>query len=101
MVMNADAVEACLLAAGDEGGEVRQGAPNGDSDIHADPLHLREAPSFSRPTIRGLHGNENRAKRFMLLLLVKLERSDSRVGIATVGIFSSKKHESAHALGNI
>src|SRR5689334_16976111 len=100
MVMDADAVEACVLAAGDEGGELRQGAPNGHSDIHSDPRHLRKAPSFSRPTIRGLLGNENRAKRFRpatrqsSALRFPCRNRNSRY-------LSSKKPESAHALGNI
>jgi hypothetical protein len=47
MIMDADAVEACLLAAGDERGDVRQRSSNRDSDIDADPGHLTKAPSFS------------------------------------------------------
>src|SRR5215813_13583712 len=46
MVVDTDAVEACLLAAGDERGEVRQRSPNRDSKIDADPGHLTKAPYF-------------------------------------------------------
>jgi hypothetical protein len=51
--MDADAVEACLLTADDECGEVGQRPPNRDSEIDADPRHLTEAPSFSRPDDTG------------------------------------------------
>src|SRR5262245_9363680 len=64
MIMDTDAVEACLLAAGDERGEVGQRSPNRDSQIDADPGHLTKAPSFSSLTIRSFLRNENRAKRF-------------------------------------
>jgi hypothetical protein len=49
MIMDTDAVEACLLAAGDERGEVRQRSPNRDSEIDADPGHLTKAPLFFDP----------------------------------------------------
>src|SRR5215831_15463797 len=65
MIMDSDAVEACLLAADDERGKVRQRSPNGDSEIDADPGHLTKAPLFSIPTIRSFRRNENRAKRFL------------------------------------
>jgi hypothetical protein len=65
MIMDTDAVEACLLAADDERGEVRQRSPNRDSEIDADPGHLTKAPLFSIPTIRSLVRHENRAKRFL------------------------------------
>src|SRR5262249_3699940 len=65
MIMDSDAVEACLLAADDERGEVKQRSPNGDSEIDADPGHLTKAPLFSIPTIRSFRRNENRAKRFL------------------------------------
>jgi hypothetical protein len=65
MIMDTDAVEACLLAADDERGEVRQRSPNRDAEIDADPGHLTKAPSFSSPTIRSFVRNENRAKRFL------------------------------------
>jgi hypothetical protein len=65
MIMDTDAVEACLLAAGDERGEVRQRSPNRDSEIDADPGHLTRAPLFSIPTIRSFLRNENSAKRFL------------------------------------
>src|SRR5215475_3403013 len=65
MVVDTDAVEARLLAAGDERGEVRQRSPNRDSQIDADPGHLTKAPSFSSLTIRSFLRNENKAKRFL------------------------------------
>src|SRR5262249_39477622 len=65
MVVDTDAVEACLLAAGDERGEVGQRSPNRDSQIDADPGHLTKAPSFSSLTIRSFLRNENKAKRFL------------------------------------
>jgi hypothetical protein len=54
MIMDTDAVEACLLAADDERGEVRQRSPNRDSEIDADPGHLTKAPLFSIPTPRAV-----------------------------------------------
>src|SRR6516225_5507835 len=65
MIVDTDAVEACLLAAGDERGEVRQRSSNRDSEIDADPGHLRKAPLFSVPTIRSFLRNQNRAMRFL------------------------------------
>src|SRR5215470_4579746 len=65
MIMDSDAVEACLLAADDERGKVRQRSPNGDSEIDADPGHLTKAPLVSIPTIRSFLRNESRAKRFL------------------------------------
>jgi hypothetical protein len=44
--MDTDAVEACLLAAADERGEVRQRSPNWDSEVDTDPGHLTKVPSF-------------------------------------------------------
>jgi hypothetical protein len=65
MIMDTDAVEAYLLAADDERGKLRQGSADRDSESDADPGHLTKAPSYSRPTIRSLPRNENRAKRFL------------------------------------
>src|SRR5262245_25394711 len=65
MIVDTDTVEAGLLAADDERGEVRQRSPNRDSEIDADPGHLTKAPLFSIPTIRSLVRPENRAKRFL------------------------------------
>jgi hypothetical protein len=47
MIMDTDTVEACLLAARDERGEVGQRSPNRDSEVDADPRHLMTAPSFA------------------------------------------------------
>src|SRR5215467_4488005 len=47
MIMDTDTVEARLLAADDERGEVGQRSPNRDSEIDADPRHLTNAPSFA------------------------------------------------------
>src|SRR5215468_9090391 len=89
MVMDADAVEARRLTTGGECGDIRQRSPNRHSEIDADPRHQTEAPSFSRPTIRGILENENRAKRF-LPCNPSTRDSESRVGIATVVIFHLK-----------
>src|SRR5262249_46310674 len=50
MIVDADPVEACLLAAGDERGDVRQRAADGDAEIDADPGHLTKAPALSKRT---------------------------------------------------
>src|SRR6516165_8602292 len=47
MIMDTDTVEARLLAADDERGEVGQRSPNRDPEIDADPRHLTNAPSFA------------------------------------------------------
>ena len=49
--MDTDTVEACLLAAHDERGEVGQRSPNRDSEIDADPRHLTKAPSFASKVV--------------------------------------------------
>src|SRR5215468_10440107 len=99
MVMDADAVEARLLTTGGECGDIRQRSPNRHSEIDADPRHQTEAPSFSRPTIRGLLENENRAKRF--LPCNPSTRDSFPCRNRNSRHFSSEKPESAHALGNI
>src|SRR5258707_15317743 len=48
MIMDTDAVEACRLAAGDEGGEVGQGSTNRDSESDADRGHLTRLLRFRR-----------------------------------------------------
>jgi hypothetical protein len=50
MIMDADPVEACLLAAGDERGDVRQRPADRDAEVDADPGHLMNAPAFSKRT---------------------------------------------------
>src|SRR5262245_37346561 len=47
MIMDTDTVETCLLATGDERGEIRQRSSHRDSEIDADPGHVAKAPSFS------------------------------------------------------
>jgi hypothetical protein len=51
MIMDTDTVEARLLAAHDERGEVGQRSPNRDSDVDADPRHLMKAPSFASKVV--------------------------------------------------
>jgi hypothetical protein len=51
MIMDTDTVEARLLAAHDERGEVGQRSPNRDSEIDADPRHLMTAPSFASKVV--------------------------------------------------
>jgi len=44
--MNANTVETCLFAAGDERGKVRQGPTDRNSESNADPRHLTTFPHF-------------------------------------------------------
>jgi len=39
--MDADTVEACLFAADDERGKIRQGPTDGNAESHADTCHTR------------------------------------------------------------
>src|SRR5258708_4408339 len=48
MIMDTDAVEACRLAAGDEGGEVGQASTNRNSQRDADRGHLTRLLRFRR-----------------------------------------------------
>jgi hypothetical protein len=42
--MDADTVEACLFAADDERGKIRQGPTDGNSESYADTCHLTTPP---------------------------------------------------------
>jgi hypothetical protein len=50
MIMDADPVEACVLAAGDERGDVWQWPADRDAEIDSDPGHLTKAPALSKRT---------------------------------------------------
>src|SRR5262249_56179950 len=46
MIMDTDTVEACLLAAHDEPGDVRQWSANRDSEIEVEPDHLAKTTTL-------------------------------------------------------
>jgi hypothetical protein len=54
--MDADTLEACLLAAGNERGEVRQGPANRDPESDADRRHLTSFPKIRTETYDGSPG---------------------------------------------
>jgi hypothetical protein len=62
MVMDADTVQSCLLAADDESGEVGQTPTDWNSESNPDPSHPDDTSSFASPisTIQSRARRENK-----------------------------------------